>query len=74
VEVLYVGAPNARTELWNGSAWTETTDLNSGRSGLGSGSGGNNTSAIGFGGASNTTATEEWTGAGAPVIRTITTD
>ena len=58
-------------QRWNGSAWAETTDLNTGRSTLGSGSGGNNTSAIGFGGSSNTTATEEWTGAG-PSVQTFT--
>jgi len=38
---------------------------------LGSGSGGNNTSAIGFGGSGNTAATEEWTD---PVISTKTAD
>jgi hypothetical protein len=61
---IYSGAPNTRTEQWNGSTWTETSNLNSGRENGGSGSGGNNTSAIYFGGASNTNATEEWTGAG----------
>ena len=65
--------PTARTELWNGSAWTESTDLNTGRSTLGSGSGGDNTSAIGFGGSGNTNATEEWSNP-TLTIKTVDTD
>ena len=71
------GDPNtANTELWNGSAWSETTNLNTAREG--GASSGTATSALFAGGTpspqSGLTVTEEWTGAGAPAIRTITTD
>jgi len=51
---LYFGGidgPNAtvgKTEVWNGSNWTEVNDMNSARSGLGAA--GTSTSALGFGG------------------------
>ena len=59
------------TELWNGSAWTETTDLSSARSVTGSGRSPASSGII-FGGNTSNTATEEWTGAGAPVTYTFT--
>jgi hypothetical protein len=67
------GASYANTELWNGTAWTETTDLSTARGQSGT-SGGVAGSAIQAGGNGNVTTVEEWTGAGSPVIRTITTD
>ena len=61
------------TEEWNGVSWTETSDLSTARSGLrGSGT---TSAALAFGGydgTANTTATEEWTGAGSPVTVTFT--
>ena len=61
----YGGAPNSvNTEEWNGSAWTETNNLSTGRSA--GGSTGNLNNALYFGGSSpslsptTTAATEEW--------------
>ena len=61
----YGGAPNSvNTEEWNGSAWTETNNLSTGRSA--GGSAGNLNNALYFGGSSpslsptTTAATEEW--------------
>ena len=64
-----------KTELWNGTNWSEQADLSgtkySSQAGAGTAS-----SAISFGGEGPSneqrTATEEWTGAGAPVTRTFT--
>ena len=50
----------ALTESWNGSAWTETADLATARNTLG-GAGASNSSALAFGGAGTSTATEEFT-------------
>ena len=61
--------PTTKTEEWNGTNWTETTDLATGRSYI-AGSG-TKTAALASGG-SDTTNTEEWTGAGAGVTRTFT--
>ena len=61
------------TELWNGSAWTETTDMATARSAAGSS--GTATAALYSGGqnpAGKLTTTEEWTGAGAGQTRTFT--
>jgi hypothetical protein len=63
--------PTTKTEEWNGTNWTETTDLATGRAYI-AGSG-TKTAALSSGG-SDTTNTEEWTGAGAPVVKTIDTD
>tara|TARA_R110002012_G_scaffold154055_1_gene314301 strand:- start:69 stop:1037 length:969 start_codon:yes stop_codon:yes gene_type:complete len=65
----------AVVELWNGSNWTETTNLSVARYGLGGA--GTYTSALGFGGIKSGSPnvannTEEWTGAGAPLVRTFT--
>jgi len=63
----------ARTEAWNGSSWSETSDLNrkiSSNTGNGTGS-----SAITIGGIdtpTQTANTEEWIGPGVPTTRTIT--
>jgi hypothetical protein len=68
-------AVTAKTEAWNGTNWTEDGDLNTARSGVGNaGAGADNTAALCFGGntGSDTGATEEWTGAGAPQTRTFT--
>jgi hypothetical protein len=64
----------ALTEAWNGSSWSETSDLNrkiSSNTGNGTGA-----SAITIGGIDTPTVTsntEEWIGAGASVTETITT-
>ena len=69
------GTLDAETELWNGTSWSETTDLSTARYYM-DGAGATNTNAICAGGlaGSSQAVTEEWLGAGAPVIRTITTD
>ncbi len=67
----YTGSNSAATEEWNGTSWTATTNLSTARSNLGS-AGSNNTNALAFGGSGPTAATEEWTGAGAPLTRTFT--
>ena len=51
------------TELWNGTSWSEDTDLNTARQTLG-GTAASNSSALAFGGDESppyTNATEEWT-------------
>lgn len=66
--------PNVgNTELWNGTSWTASTAMSTGRSGLGSSSQGTQTAALGFGGANpgTTNVTEAWTGQ-ALRTRTIT--
>ena len=69
---MAVGGSNpgvtAVTEQYNGSSWTEVSDLATARAALGSGKNGTTDSGIVFGGSSNTTATEEWnTGAAVTV-------
>jgi len=66
----------AVTEEWNGTSWTETTDLSVAR--YGPGGAGTQASALAFGGIYSgfpnvSNATEEWTGAGTPVTKTVTT-
>jgi hypothetical protein len=61
------------TELYDGTSWTSNpTGLNTARQQLASA--GIQTAALGFGGYTTaaTAATEEWTGAGAPLTQTIT--
>ena len=65
------------TELWNGSSWAEQNNLSVARHELG-GTGASNSAAIAAGGyapsaSATTTYSEEWTGAGSIVVRTITT-
>ena len=71
----YLGPPGttAKTESWNGSGWTEQSDLSSSRYAL-SGSGASSTSAIAAGGytGTNTAVTEEWTAADFQ-IKSVTT-
>ena len=63
-----------KTEEWNGTSWTETTNFPASLTGL-TGAGADNTNGLGFGGSPpETTATLEWTGAGTPVVKTISTD
>jgi len=64
----------ALTESWNGTSWSEDADLSTARNAL-SGNGATNTAALALGGEtpSITAATEEWTGAGSPTTKTITT-
>ena len=56
--------PQAQTESWNGSNWTEVNDLNTGRFGLGSA--GTSTNALAIGGydfdPNRTSKTELWNG------------
>ena len=61
---------SANTELWNGTSWTETTNMSTGREYLAGA--GTPTSALAFGGqpaSPNGTLTEEWT---APTTSTVT--
>jgi len=60
------------TEEWTGASWTEVADLNTARSG--SGSGGTTAAGLVFGGETPpaTAATEEWNNP-SNVIQTITT-
>ena len=75
--LAFGGSPNylsggTATELYDGSTWTSNpTGLNTARNYLGSA--GTQTAALGFGGLPTTAATEEWTGPGAVVTKTITT-
>jgi hypothetical protein len=63
-----------KTEEWNGTNWAETTNYPLSVTGN-TGAGADNTNALGFGGTPpETNATLEWTGAGAPVVKTISTD
>ena len=62
----------AVVEEWNGTNWTEVADLSVPRYAIGGA--GTTSSAIAFGGDPTGTSTEEWTGAGAPQVRTISTD
>ena len=62
----YFNPPATRTdatESWNGSAWTEVANLNTGRMGIG-GVGASNTDALAFGGSSPPVKgeTESWNG------------
>ena len=70
----YKGPPGyaAETEDWNGTNWTEVADLNTARSGGGSGGVTNNASALAFGGDTppHTAATEAWSSA-SPVTTTF---
>ena len=69
--IVAVGGDNV-TELWNGSAWTETTNLSTARYVTGTANSGPVGSNLVFGGNPSPTLTEEWTGAGAPVVQTFT--
>jgi hypothetical protein len=60
----------ASTELYNGTSWTTTTNMATGRTSLGGT--GTQTSALAFGGGPVSTATEEWTGSTLQT-KTITT-
>ena len=55
-------APNAVTELWDGSSWTEVNDLNTGRYHLAAA--GISTAGLAFGGAitADSALTESWNG------------
>ena len=70
---------SAAAQLYNGTSWTATGNLSSGGSIGGFGLGGstpNNSSSLFMGGSRNsgsTTATEAFTGPGAPVTKSITT-
>jgi len=62
--LAFGGTPGylAITEAWNGTAWTEVADLNTGRGALAGGSQASSTVLnIAFGGDPNITSTEEWT-------------
>jgi len=70
-------ARSNKVELWNGTNWAEQADLsNPAGAFIAMAGAGTATSAITFGGEGPSnqmkTATQEWTGAGAPVIRTFT--
>ena len=59
------------TESWNGTNWSNVNNLSTSRQVL-AGAGASNTSALAFGGAPFSTATEEWDGTGL-VTSTVTT-
>jgi len=65
----------AITEEWNGSSWTETSDMNVARE-IYAGGAGSSASAVAAQGVNAPgvplTNTEEWTGAGAPLVYTFT--
>ncbi len=63
-------AETTRTETWNGTNWTETSDLSTAREKL-AGAGAYNTSALAFGGDPGPTLTEEWTDPGI-ITKTLT--
>jgi len=67
----YNPGASALTEEWNNTSWTETTDLSTARS-SGANAGADNTNALYAGGVPNSAVTEEWTGAGSPVVQTFT--
>ena len=74
--VINPGAPpptvsSTKTEEWNGTNWSETTDLSVSRAYI-AGSG-TQTAALASGG-SDKNNTEQWTGPGSPQVRTINTD
>jgi hypothetical protein len=59
--------------LYDGTAWTTVASLGTARYALGGA--GTQTAGLAFGGytgTANSAATEEWTGAGAPLTQTIT--
>ena len=66
----------ANTELWNGTSWSEQNNLSAVRRQLGGTTGTGSSSALAFGGETPglSVVTDEWTGAGAPVVKTISTD
>jgi hypothetical protein len=71
--VILVPPVTGATEEYDGNSWaTSPTSLNTARGGLRGA--GTQTSALAFGGyiTPYTAATEEWTGAGAAVTKTIT--
>jgi hypothetical protein len=64
----------ALTEEYNGTSWSELADLSTAR--YQAGGGGSSSAGIAYGGnvpGGKTQATEEWTGAGTPVTKTVTT-
>ena len=67
-----------KTELWNGTSWSEEADLSGPVYYQQQAGAGTATAAISFGGEGSSnqmrTGTEEWLGAGAPLIQTVTTD
>jgi hypothetical protein len=66
----YTGGVQSAANLYDGTSWTATTALNTARGYL-SGCG-TQTLALAVGGSSGNNATEEFTGAGAAVTKTIT--
>ena len=66
----------AKTESYNGTNWAEEGDLATARSQFGGSAGASNTAGLAIGGFINpstqSTAAEEFTGAGATVTRTFT--
>ena len=63
--------------MWNGTNWSEEADLSGTTFGSQAGAG-TSSSAISFGGEGPAnqmrTGTEEWTGAGSPLTKTVSTD
>ena len=74
--MIFGGTPprTGKTELWDGSSWTESGDLSTARSLMGGSSGSSSTSGVAFAGStpSNSNATEEFTRT-LFTIKTVTT-
>ena len=71
--LIWLHFAQAKTEIWNGTNWTEDGDLNTARSH--SAGGGTTSAAVIANGSTDpglSQATEEWTGAGAAQTRTFT--
>ena len=62
----------AITESWNGSSWTEVSDLNTARQGIAP-AGASNTSALAFGGYPWTNDTESWNGSSWTEVNNLNT-
>ena len=66
-----VPATTGKTEFWNGSSWTEVSDMATSRQYFGS-AGSSSLNALAFGNVASSAATEEWTAADFE-IKTMTT-
>ena len=68
----YAGTKQTATNIWNGITFSSDTAMSAGRSQGAHGNFGSSTSSTFAAGNSGSTATEEWTGAGTAVTKTIT--
>ena len=68
----YPGTKQTATNIWNGSTFSSDTAMSTARNQGSHGNFGSSTSGTFAAGGSGSTATEEWTGPGAPLTQTIT--